>query len=215
MLSILVHLTGLFPNVALPGTEQPDQTQLMNLFIYRWPAQEQQRYPGTVTVIKYCYQGRTNGTQEPLFTLHLLFNKTSTSDLRVAQTIPVTTENASSTCCSRSAMCCSRQQLNTRQWFQVPSAYSAFGITTNRQGGILAFRPGQGRNTLGFQIAANRIQNGTIVVTPQEARIINYRLFNFVIGKGIQARLFSNLSTCDSFSLNNICFLQIQLIVQR
>ena len=182
MLSTLIHLTGLFPNVVLPGTEQPDQTQITNLFIYSWPAQEQERYPGTVTAINYCFQGRTNSTQEPLFTLHLLVNETSTSDLRVAQTIPVTAETA---ICPLSATCCSRQQLNTVQRFLVPSAYSAFAITTNRQGGILAFRPGQETSTLGFQIDANRIQNGRIDVNPQEAQIINYRLFNFVIGKGI------------------------------
>ena len=142
----------------------------------------------------------TTNTQQPLFTLLLLIQVPS--GYIVAQTIKV----AQNSSCSIATTCCGKQQLYMEQQFQVPSPSTAFGIFTYRTGGILAYRPGQERNTSGFQINSDRIQSsGEIIVYQQERKIINYQRFNFVIGilVWISTILYSSLHNSSSAELTD------------
>ena len=184
---VLFRSTELYPNVELEGTGIPELTQQRNLFIYTWPPEEQERHPGTVTAIEFCFQmtERTTNTQEPIFSLYLL--EQTSNNYRITQTINVAGQNLSSSNCTSRVIdvCCSRKQLQEEERFQVPSSYlKAFAISTDRtEGGILGYRPGQENNTSGFQIPSQNIEsNGELQISPEQRQVIHYRMFNFIIG---------------------------------
>ena len=182
--------SGLYPNVNLQGTGIPEVTQQSNSFIYLWPREEQEACPGIVTSLEYCFEmsGINNTQATPVFTLRLLEAAAADgTSYRVIQTINVMTSDTSSVCDPEALRptCCSRMQLSAKEQFQIPSTIAAFEISTSRQvGGILAYRVGQERSVMGFQINTNRIEtNGVIRVDREEKTTISYRMFNFVIGK--------------------------------
>ena len=167
-------------------TETPEVTQPGNLFVYNWSVEEQASCPGTVTALKYCYQmGSSSSGQEnrTIFTLLLL-----DSSYGIIQTINVTNVTTQGNCPNLGGIvtCCNRQQLITEQQFSVPgSSVTAFGIFS--QTGvdtILAFRESSTvRNVTGFQLVANAVITNNQISIPQNGDQIQYRMFNFAIGK--------------------------------
>lgn len=165
----------------------PEFTQLYNLFIYQWPAEEQEKCPGTVTAVDYCFQRASSLPQlEPIFTLLLL--ELVNGGYRVTQRIDVLAQNFSF-CSNRGGIdtCCGRRSLDQQNQFLVPSGNIAFGIYATGNDRILGFRPGQERTIIGFQIPVQHeeiIQRGSVISVRLDNKVtIAYRMFNFVIGK--------------------------------
>ena len=149
--------------------------------------EDQTLCPGTVTALDYCYQiSTTNGRNTgdgTIFTLLLL-----DSSYGIIQTITVTNTTTPANCPNRGGIitCCNRQRLRQEQQFQVPgSQVTAFGIFS--QTGvdtILAFRnPSTVRSVTGYQLAAHAVIVNNQVIVPQNGCPIQYRMFNFAIGK--------------------------------
>ena len=148
--------------------------------------------PGTVTALDYCYQmnatnsSSTGDGQEnrTIFTLLLL-----DSSYGIIQTINVTNTTTPANCSNRGGIitCCNRQQLRQKYQFQVPgSPVTAFGIFS--QTGvdtILAFRDHSStvRSVTGYQLVANAVIVNNQISVPQNRDLIQYRMFNFAIGK--------------------------------
>lgn len=171
--------------MTLEDVGTPALTAPFNLFIYRWPLEEQAKSPGNVTAIEYCFQRSTSTLIQPVFTLLLL--KPSIHGYRISNTIAVTAKSFSS-CSYRGGIntCCERRQLRRRDQYSVPSAddIEAFGIFATGVNCILGFRSRQQKSTLGFQVPASAIQNNDFIALSRVDTItINYRMFNFVIGK--------------------------------
>ena len=150
--------------------------------------QNQTLCPGTVTALDYCYQisttnGRNTGDRT-IFTLLML-----DSTYGIIQTINVTNTTTPANCPNRGGIitCCNRQQLRQEQQFQVPgSPVTAFGIfSLTGVDTILAFRnPSTVRSVTGYELVANAvITNNQISVPRNGDHLIQYRMFNFVIGK--------------------------------
>ncbi len=146
--------------------------------------------PGTVTALDYCYQMSTNsnssnGGQEniTIFTLLLL-----NSSYGIIQTINVTNITALDNCPNRGGIvtCCTRQWLRPEQQFRVPdSPITGFGIFS--QTGVdtvLAFRNSSTvRSVTGYKLVANAVIANNQISVPQNGDLIQYRMFNFAIGK--------------------------------
>jgi hypothetical protein len=139
--------------------------------------------PGTVTALDYCYQktdhssGQENRT---IFTLLLL-----DSSYGIIQTINV---NTPGNCPDRGGIvtCCTRQWLTPEQQFRVPdSPVAAFGIFSKTGvDTILAFQNSSTvRSVFGYQLAANATIINDQVKIPLNRELIQYRMFNFAIGK--------------------------------
>ena len=175
------YFIGLYPNVTLKDIGTPEMTAPSNLFIYTWPVEEQAKYPGNVTAIEYCFQKPASTHIQPVFTL-LLLNQLSYG-YRITDSIVVATKNFRF-CSNRGGIytCCERRPL--RQ-FSIPSEeIEAFGISAMGDNRILGYAQGQQRSTLGFQVPVSEIiQNKYIVLSISDMIPINYRIFNFVIGK--------------------------------
>ena len=150
--------------------------------------QNQTLCPGTVTALEYCYQisttnGRNTGDRT-IFTLLLL-----DSTYGIIQTINVTNTTTPISCPDHGGIitCCNRQQLRQEEQFQVPgSQVTAFGIfSLTGVDTILAFRvPSTVRSTTGYQLAAHAVIVNNQISVPQDGdHPIQYRMFNFVIGK--------------------------------
>ena len=127
---------------------------------------------------------RNSNIQEErvIFTLLLL-----DSLYRIIQTINVT--NTTTNCTNRGGVvtCCNRQKLRQDEQFQVPgSSVTGFGIFSETGvDTILAYRvPSTMRSVTGFVLNANTvIVNSQISVSPNQETRIQYRMFNFAIGK--------------------------------
>ena len=150
--------------------------------------QNQKLCPGTVTALDYCYQiSTTNGrntSDRTIFTLLLL-----DSSYGIIQMINVTNTTTPSNCSNRGGIitCCNRQQLRQEQQFQIPgSRVTAFGIfSLTGVDTILAFRiPSTVRSVNGYELNANVVITNNQISVPQNGdHLIQYRMFNFVIGK--------------------------------
>ena len=149
--------------------------------------EDQTLCPGTVTALDYCYQISTTNSRNTgdgtIFTLLLL-----DSTYGIIQMINMTNTTPAN-CPDRGGIktCCNRQQLRQEFQFQVPgSRVTAFGIFS--QTGvdtILAFRNSSTvRSITGYQLVAHAvIANNQVIVPQNDLHVIQYRMFNFVIGK--------------------------------
>ena len=179
-------LVGLYPNVPLQDlTETPEFTQPNDLFVYDWSVEEQALCPGTVTALEYCYQMSISSDQENRIILTLLLLDSSYG---IIQTVNVTNTTTLDDCSNRGVMtCCNRQQLMEEEQFQVPgSSVTGFGIFSEMGVDIiLAYRElSTVRSVTGFMLFADAvIINNQISVSPNQETIIQYRIFNFAIGK--------------------------------
>ena len=186
MLYLINFVIGLYPNVLLEETGTPAVIAPFNLYIYTWPLEEQARFPGNVTAVEYCFQRPfTSSTHiQPVFTLLLL--KPLNNGYKISNTIRVYTKDFSS-CSYRGGIntCCERRILGLKNQYSVPSVsgIEAFGIYATGENSILGYQPGPQTSTLGFQFSISIIQNGFIALSPTDTTIINYQIFNFVIGK--------------------------------
>ena len=142
---------------------------------------------GTVTALDYCYQiSTTNGRNTgdtTIFNLLLL-----DSSYGIIQRISVTNTTSPANCPNRGGIitCCNRQQLRQEQQFQVPgSRVTAFGIfSPTGVDTILAYRvPSTVGSVNGYQLAAHAVIVNNLVNVPPNQYPIQYRMFNFVIGK--------------------------------
>ena len=194
MYLLIISSADLFPNVSLQGTQAPEQTQPSNLFIYNWPAEEQERHPGSIIALEYCYH-KTDPTQVQvgaIFTLILL--KPVVEGYRVTYNVEVTPAQRSESCSYRGGVytCCEtrllRKLVEQTSSLTVPSESTAFGIyrTTTGRDAILGFRAGQEKVTNGFQIPVQDLDRQVGGLIPlqlvQIDQPIQYRMFNFVIG---------------------------------
>ena len=187
--NVIVHvlfIIGLYPNVSLEEIGTPAVIAPFNLYIYTWSLEEQARFPGNVTAVEYCFQRPlTSSTHiQPVFTLLLL--KPLNNGYKISNTIRVYTKNFSS--CSYHGginTCCERRTLGLKNQYSVPSesGIEAFGIYATGENSILGYQPGPQTITLGFQFPVSVIQNGFIALSPTDTTIVNYQIFNFVIGK--------------------------------
>ena len=167
-------------------TEIPEFTQPNDLFVYNWSADKQARCPGTVTALEYCYKMSSTSGQENriIFTLLLL-----DSSYGIIRTINVINATTLDNCSNRGGVitCCNRQQLMAEEQFEVPdSSVTGFGIFSETGvDTILAFRETSTvRSVTGFMLTADAvIVNNQISVSLNQEIIIQYRMFNFVIGK--------------------------------
>lgn len=167
----------------MEGVETPEPTQVNNLFIYSWPAEEQARYPepGAVTALDYCFQ-KTTTQLVPVFTLVFL-NEVS-NGFRVSHTINVEAEMENS-CSNRGGVetCCERKLLEEAHWFHVPSQSTAFGIYAKGRNRILGYNIRQQETTMGYQVPVDRMDDGLIKVPLNDTRMIEYRMLNMIIRK--------------------------------
>jgi hypothetical protein len=118
-----------------------------------------------------------------IFTLLLL-----DSSYGIIQTINVNNNTTPGNCPDRGGVttCCNRQWLTPEQQFRVPdSSVTGFGIFS--QTGvdtILAFQNSSTvRSVSGFQLAAHAVIANNRISVPQNGELIQYRMFNFAIGK--------------------------------
>ena len=145
---------------------------------------------GTVIALDYCYQisttnGRNTGDRT-IFTL-LLLDSTYGIIKRINVTNTTTRAPASCPNCGGIIARCNRQRLTQDQQFQVPgSRVTAFGIfSPTGVDTILAFKNDSStvRSVNGYQLAAHAvIINNQVNVLPNQDPI-QYRMFNFLIGK--------------------------------
>ena len=166
----------------------PELTQPSNLFIYSWPAEVQASCPGTVTALEYCYQRRgPSPSQQPTFTLVLLEVDSTRRGFNVTQIIDVVAPSLSVNCSNREGIntCCVHKPLEQQRQFDIPSTSTMFGIFAMGDDRILGYRQGQENSTVGFQIftQVDAIWNGFIPIPLNSAVSLEYRMFNFIIGK--------------------------------
>lgn len=189
---------GVYPNIRLQGTGAPEITPIGTLFIYRWTAQEQAKCPGYVTAFEYCFQRTTNTPTRPVFTFFLL--EPISTGYNILQKFDVTSRDFTS-CSNRRGVdtCCLRQSLEQNNWFQVPvSASGAYGIYSIGSNRILGVDPELMDYAVGLQIPSDR-KDDTRITTNAPLSMINYRLFNMVIGKvmlAIKSMQFWRLVNC-------------------